>query len=380
MMGEQAAPRRAEDRPPLLLWVALLLTAAFRPLHFTVLELTHLQGVYLPHALTFVGRDFTNLYFGGDMVSRLPGFNVYDQTAYLHELNRVGIKAGQNYSYPPATLIVGAALATLPYPVALGAWALGGIACFVAAARPYIRFAWPWLLLLPMVAEFPYGQYGLFAAALWLWSFRGSGPAAGVLTLKPHLGLLLAPILAIQRRWRQAAIAAGTAILLWGLGEALFGLTRSYFAEGFQVQLQILLTPYDEPYFGGMPSTFIRLRHLALAWPAHIAVSLAALAMIWPLRHQPLQRLAFPLATSTFLILPYSFAYDMAAVGLGFLVIIDTQWGQMGWRDRAFAVAGYAASAIPSIAPPLLLMGLWVQRELLLSPTARAEIPPAPSA
>ncbi|MEQ7873046.1 glycosyltransferase family 87 protein [Sphingomonas sp. ASV193] len=361
--------RAAEGRPPLIVWTAMLLLGAVTMLNRSIVDWTHRDGLWLPHAGTMIGRDFTNLYFGGRF--GWAGVDVYDLSAYQGLLHQVGILSGQNYSYPPATLAIGAALSQLPYGGALLLWWLGSVALFVLAARRTIGFAWPWLLLLPTLAEMPNGQYGILASALWLWSFRGSGVAPGLLTLKPHLGILLAPTLIAKRRWRQVAVAAAVALLLWGAGEALFHLTRAYLTAGAQTQIGVLLRSSEEPYFAGIPSTYVRLRHNPFAWAAHLAVSAAALAMLWRLRHLPLDRLVFPAATATFLVLPYSFAYDMAAVSLGFAVLLDHDWGAMGWRQRAMTIGGYVGTAFPAIAPPLLLAGLWVQSERLLADADR---------
>ena len=371
-MGGLLSDRHAEARPPLWLWVAMLLVGAYDAVVYSLSDLVHRDGLYLPHSSTFYGRDFTNLYFGGRF-AWFDGVNVYDSAAYLAALRDVGIFAGQNYSYPPITLALGALLSLLPYLLALALWAIGGLVCFILAARPYIRFNWLWLLMLPACAATPNGQYGLYTAALWLWSFRGSGVSAGLLTVKPHLGLLLAPALSPPRRWRQAAIALLVAILLWTAGELLFGLTRAFFEEGADLQLRVLTTASEQPYFSAMPSTFVRLRHFTFAWPAHLVVVAITLAMLWPLRRQPLQSLAFPLATATFLILPYGFAYDMAVVALGFAVLVHDHWGRLNWPGRLCALAGFAGAIFPAFAPPLLLMGLWVQRSLLLSSAEAAD-------
>lgn len=374
-MGNGAEQRAA--RPPLVLWVALLVVGAYGPFVFALQDLTHLQGWYLPHAGTYWGRDFTNLYFGGRL--GWDGLDVYQLGDYQAALHQLGIEAGQNYSYPPATLFVGKALSLLPYPAAFLLWAVAGLACFIVAARPYIRFAWPWLLLVPAAAAFPNGQYGLFLAALWLWAFRGSGAATGVLTLKPHCGLLLAPALFVRRKWCTIAVAVIVTLALWGLAEWCFGLTRSFFESGARVQLSVLATSRDEPYFAAMPSVFVRLRHWPIAaWTAQGVVALATLAMIWPLWRLPLKALAFPLATATFLILPYSFAYDMAVVSLGFAVLIHDRWGEMDWPERAAAAGGYMAVIVPMLAPPLLFAGLWAQRRAALREIVGARGVPLP--
>ncbi|MDQ3145165.1 MAG: DUF2029 domain-containing protein [Pseudomonadota bacterium] len=345
---------------------------AYPSFQFALLDFIHRDGHFLPHAGTWWGRDFTNLYFGGRFAVA-EGINVYDQAAYLPALREQGILAGQNYSYPPATLAIGFLLSLLPYVAALLLWSLAGLACFLVAARRYINFPWPWLLLLPATVPFPNGQWGLFVAALWLWSFAGSGSAAGLLTMKPHLGILLAPALAFKRRWRQMAVAVAVTLLIWLSAEWAFGLTRSYLTVGAETQMAILTTRSDQPFFSAMPSTYAALRLFPFAWWAHAAVAVASLALLWGLRQQPLIRLAFPLATASFLVLPYGFAYDMAVVSLGFLTLLHTRWGDLTWPSRAMAIGGYLSVAFPQAAPVLLLAGLWVQRQVLRSLPRPAE-------
>lgn len=355
--------------PPLLLWVAVLLAASFSSMSASLIDWHYRDGIFLPHSGTWFGRDFTNLYLGGRLA--FEGVNVYNVAEYQTALRLEGILAGQNYSYPPATLLLGKALSMLPYEAALYLWSVGGLASFIIAARPYIRFHWLWLLLIPAAAAFPNGQWGLYAAALWLWSFRGSGLAAGFLTMKPHLGLLLPPALLARQRWHQivgASIAAG---LVWLAGEWATGLTLEFLTSGAKVQLAVLTNSNDQPYFTAMPSTYVILRHVPFAGMAHLVIACVAVALCWKLRDQPLARLAFPLATATFLVLPYSFAYDMGVVSLGFAILLNEKWAELSWPRRAITSAVLMVPAFPSYAPPILLAGLYLQREMLLKDLRR---------
>src|SRR5262245_6439338 len=92
--------------PPLIIWWALLLFGSLPSIIFSLNVFLYRDGQFLPLALTWWGRDFSNLYLGGHFAVA-AGIDVYDQSAYIPALQSEGIFAGQNYSYPPATLAIG---------------------------------------------------------------------------------------------------------------------------------------------------------------------------------------------------------------------------------------------------------------------------------
>jgi hypothetical protein len=357
--------------PPFLLWFSLFVTGAIAPVLRLYVDLALAEGIRVPGAHTWIGRDFTNLWVGSKLA--IEGVNIYDNSAYLAGLAKFGITQGQNYSYPPATLLIGTPLSLIPYPAALVLWFIAGWVAFVFAARRYIRFNPLWLLLLPSTVVTRNGQWGVFAAAFFLWSFRGSGLAAGLLTLKPHLGILLAATMAFKRRWQQIAVALLTCALLWGVAELAFGLTRQFLTDGVAVQRAILTDPRHQPYFGGMPSAFIRMRGSAFAWPAQIVTTSLALAMLWRVRKRPMMELAFPVATATFIVLPYSFGYDMAVVSLGFAVMIHERWQGLATWEKWIACLAFLSPAFTAymIAPLILLAGLFLQTRQPIAPPSQ---------
>lgn len=79
--------------------------------------------------------------------------------------------------------------------------------------------------------------------------------------------------------------------------------------------------------------------------------------------------LAFIAATATFLILPYSFKYDMTVASLGFALALFRQWHTLSVLERAALIAGYVSPQMTFLAGPLgiplaplaLLIGLLVQ-------------------
>lgn len=354
-------PRVGPGKIPRIIWVLLFGVNALPWLLFSYADILALDSHFVSRAGMLWGRDFSNQWFGGKLA--LEGLNVYDNAAYRDAIHGFGATAFQNYSYPPHTLLLGAILAIFPYPVALFIWAVGGSILLYRAAKPYVPFS-PWLVLLvPSLARIPYGQFGLLTSALFLFSMRGSGVAAGFLTMKPHLGILLAAAMAVKKRFRQIFVALGVTVFLLLLSEWMFGLGSAFLHEGLQTQALVLRTGFDAAYFSAMPSAYVALRHTGFEWLAQAAVAVAALLILWQLRSARFVDLAFPVATATFLVLPYSFGYDMALVSIGFAIILYAHWAKLAWVERLVAMLAFSAPNLIAThcVPLVLLAGLWVQ-------------------
>jgi hypothetical protein len=354
-------PRVGPGKIPRIVWVLLFAVNALPWLLFSYADFLALDSHFVSRAGMLWGRDFSNQWFGGRFA--LDGLNVYDNAAYRDAIRGYGATAFQNYSYPPHTLLLGAVLALFPYPVALFVWAVGGSLLLYRAAKPFVPFS-PWLVLLvPSLARIPYGQFGLLASALFLFAMRGSGIAAGLLTMKPHLGILLAAAMAAKKRFRQIAVALAVTIILLLLSEWMFGLGSAFLHEGLKTQALVLRTGFDAAYFSVMPSAYVALRHTGIEWPAQMAAAGAALLILWQFRSASLSELAFPVATATFIVLPYSFGYDMALVSIGFAIILYSHWADLNWIQRIVAMLAFSAPNLTAThcVPLVLLAGLWVQ-------------------
>ena len=365
------APDRANLPPPIVAFAALLIFISLPAFQYALNDWVAREGLMLPNGRTWFGRDFTNLYLGGRFA--LEGIDIYDFPTYRARLVELGILAGQNSSYPPTVYLLGAPLSRLDYFLALALWHLGGALLFVLAARKHVSFPWPWLFLFPAMVSIPNGQYGLYTAGLWMLAFTGSGVAAGLLTVKPHLGILLALTMAVQKRWKMILTACVVAIALLVLAELAFGLTESFLTGGVRMQSRILLTDSDQNYFGSMTSAYVWLRGTPWAWPAQIAFSIAALVLVAPMLKLPLRALVFPLATATFLILPYAFAYDMAVVLLGIASLLWRDWGRLTLVERIVPVVACVALAKVFWVPVALLAVLIIQRRIALAEQAQSE-------
>jgi hypothetical protein len=123
-----------------------------------------------------------------------------------------------------------------------------------------------------------------------------------------------------------------------------------------------------------MVSAYVALRHTPFALSGHLLVSGLTLALLWRARRSSFAELCFPLATATFLILPYAFGYDMGVVSIGFASLVYSRWSELTIGEKLIAALACLSPALTftGFVAPLLLAGLWLQvsRSLLRSSTS----------
>jgi len=387
--GSARHPRPA-GTPPLWLWLFLTLLGSSPSLLLFAQDLLDLRGMNLISGHVW-GRDFVNVWTGGHLVIEGRADMIYALPDYVaYQRNLVGPLDPHDYSYPPSTLFLAAPFGLLPYGAALGLWTVGGLAVFIWASRPYIRDVPNFPILFAVITPAALiniwaGHYGFLIGALWLACFarieRGPGAAgafAALLTIKPHLGLLLPPLLLARRKWRTIAVAAAGSLAMLLASGAVFGfdLWTQYATEMSSFQASLL--ERKKSFFLLMPGTFTSVRYGGgsppAAWLAHICVAVVAAFVLWRAERKgaSLTNLAFISATATFLILPYAFGYDMTVVSLGFALMLFRHWGSLPSWQRAALIGGYLSPqmsylgkfvAVP-IAPAFLLAGLYAQLRL----------------
>jgi hypothetical protein len=177
----------------------------------------------------------------------------------------------------------------------------------------------------------------------------------GLLTFKPHLGIVLPFALVALGAWRVIASAAITTLALFGGATAIFGLDawRDYFAAVGPYQTE-LLRQFEGFYTTMMVSVLASARQLGLPYPValglQVIVSVAAIALAcWAVRRlvDPCAR-AFLLAAATLLATPYAFNYDMTAIGAALVWIMV---GRLPYRAEAGPIYMLAW-----LAPPATMM------------------------
>jgi hypothetical protein len=283
-----------------------------------------------------IGRDFINVWVGprlafGDHVWKLFNLQAYHAA--------IGTEFGQplpwhNWGYPLFVLLAFWPLAQLPYFAALVLWTFGLFAIFAGVTLSQVeRSMRPLALMLLLLAPATLinavgGQNGFATAALLLGGILMldrrpvlAGILFGLLTSKPHLGLVLPFALIALGAWRAIAAASVTAAVLIAISLAVFGLDawRAYLEFAGQFQLGQL-----ERFRGFsmlmMVSVLNGARTFGLSHSAAIAiqvmVAIPVLAVAtWAVRRtaDPARR-AFVLVSATTLVTPYAFNYDLPAL------------------------------------------------------------------
>jgi alpha-1,2-mannosyltransferase len=371
----------AEARPGAAAAVPWLLGGAFI-LVFFVRDFLGSEGGLIHNSAVFWGRDFVNVWTGGRLVGEGRLELIYDVEAYgAYQRALFGAIGPHNYSYPPVSFPLAWLAALLPYPVALAAWMAATGALFVHAARPW----WPqragpaWLAVLTPAAILNIwaGHYGFLIGALFLLGWqnleerpRVAGIFFGLMLLKPHLAILVPPLLLVRGHWQAIGSAAATVAVLVSATTLAFG-WQAWDDWLFRTSgVQAAMIDPGEAFFGWMSaSTATAALRLGASWPvaiaAHLVVAGMAAAMVAraAIRDVPTRELALLAATATFLILPYSFNYDMTVVMIGALSLLAAR-GLTAAEER-MAVYGFLAPQIGMILAgfgyplmPVMLLGL----------------------
>jgi alpha-1,2-mannosyltransferase len=326
----------------MLLWTAYVVMAvAF--VCFIYIEFHGVNSQAFPFNTrdsVLLGRDFLNSYnmslFGQSGI--LAAY--YDPTKYMAFLSHT-YGAGLTVhllSYPPHLAVFLWPLAFAPYTIALLVWTVGGFVSLGLALRLTGLKAKGWLaFLMPAtVMCIIAGQIGLYVAALSIAGFLLrqtrpviSGILFGLLTVKPQLGLLIPFLLLYERNWRAILAAAMTTALLLGISLSCTGLAawRSFF-EFVPASQHIVLTQWSGVMLAMMPTAYINARligmdHLAGLVQGISLISSASL-LIWGFVKKidpDWLFLAFCITTTT--ISPYFFSYDLIALGVAALILIE---------------------------------------------------------
>lgn len=317
-----------------------------------------------------LGRDFINVWSGPQIAFGNKVSALFDLRGYHEAIGRLfGTPLPfHNWGYPLFTLPAFWPLAQLPYFWALTIWTTGLFAVFAAIVLGEVeparrRQALLLLALTPAcLINTIGGQNGFLSAALFLGGVLNidrrpilSGVLIGLLTFKPHLGILLPFALVALGAWRVIAAAVATALALFAVGTVIFGLDawRDYFAVVGPYQGE-LLRQFEGFYTTMMVSVLASARQLGLSYPValglQVVVSICAIALAcWAMRRiaDPCAR-AFVLAAATLLATPYAFNYDMTALGAALVWIMV---GRLPYRPEVGPIY-----ILAWLAPPATMM------------------------
>ena len=236
------------------------------------------------------------------------------------------------FSYPPSLMLVLTPLSQQSFPVS---FVLFGLLSLVPFAWVSIRIvgrpdAALWTLaMVPPFWNFCVGQTGALAAALLgagllLLPSRPAmaGVMLGLLTFKPHLGLLVPIALLAAGEFRAIASAVLTTVALFLASTAMFGMepwlafAASLPTFGAFALADTNLTAYKlQSIFGVLRALGVG-SNVALAMQAMLALALTALT--WQLWRRPVPHAlkSAILMTSATLATPYAFHYDLTLLTL----------------------------------------------------------------
>lgn len=330
--------------------------------------------------------DFSIFWTAGRTALGGSAVVVYDSSALAEAAGHTAIANG--WPYPPTFLLIVLPLAVLPFVPAFLAWTLATLAVYLAALHTILPrrstlvlgLAWP-----PVAWNFIGGQNGFLSAALIGGALACmetrpviAGVFLGLLSYKPHLGMLFPLVLLLTGRWRIVASATATALVFAGAAWLAFGTetwdafllsgahTAAATVGGTQDTWLVAQTIYGFARSIGVGS--------APAWAAQGAITsatAAAVCWIW-LRPVSFELKGAALSLGALIVTPHLAIYDfpVAAVPVAYLIKDGLAPG-MSAAILALAVAPLALFALAfsghdafPVMPPfaILLMILIVAR------------------
>jgi Glycosyltransferase family 87 len=291
-----------------------------------------------------IGRDFANFWVGAKLHAEGLATRAYDVFAYQPEVDRLLTHVGRAYawapgdfpqiymwSYPPTAALLMEPLAWFSYVSAYVLFLILTFALYSAVVLKAAPVGTRAVALVALLAASSthfvvlIGHNGFVTATLLLGAVLladkrpiVAGMLLGILTVKPHLGLFIAPILLIERRWTMIAAASATASALIGLSLACYGAEPwvAFFTKTGPLVNEAMRD------FGGfqtyvMVSVLTSARVMGIGYEAAMAlqVAIATLVIVLGCRLVPrlrtMEERVLVIALGTFLTTPYAFNYDM---------------------------------------------------------------------
>ena len=183
-----------------------------------------------------VGTDFSEVYAAGQMVWDGAATKVWDWPSHfrvqqaLHHSHTVDL---YGWHYPPPFLLVAAAIAWLPYVVALSVWQVATLTPFTMMITRLtgVRDAWLFVLAAPVTLIcLTHGQNGFLTALLLggglMWLERrpfAAGIFLGCLVYKPQFALVIPFVLLVTGNWRAIVGAVLSSLTLIAISLAIWG-------------------------------------------------------------------------------------------------------------------------------------------------------------
>jgi hypothetical protein len=375
-------------RPAELLCIALAIA------NVAYLIASYVQGTWL---LTGDGAaipsDFVNVWAAGHLVLQGHPALAYDWPAHkaIEEL-AVGhpFDGYFGWHYPPMFLFFAATLALCSYVGGYVLWLAATFPAYVAVVRQItgeragylLALAFPAILSNFVVGQNGFLTAGLIGGALLTIERRPvlAGIFVGLLTYKPHLGLLFPIALIAGGHWRVIASATVTTLLIAAASWLAFGTeTWVAFVQSIPHTSQAFLSD-GWANFGKLQTIFGLSRALDapenVAWTLQAGLGLAsaiAVALIWRSR-LPFDIKAAALGTGAMLATPYLYTYDLVvlAVPLAFLYRLGRRAHFLEYEPGAIVLACALIASFPFVSMPVGFAAVLIVAALVLRRAAIA--------
>ena len=356
-------------RPAELICFALIVA------HAVYLVTSYLQGSWIvaPDG-GGVPTDFVNVWAAGRLVLEGHSVAAYDwPTHKAMEVAALGhpFDGYFGWHYPPTFLSVAAILALMPYAAAFVVWTFATFPAYLAAVRGITgeRSGYVLAAAFPAVlANFITGQNGFLSAALLGTTLLMlverpilAGVLLGLLSYKPHLGLLFPIVLAASGHWRVFIVAGGVAALMALLSWGAFGTETwtAFFGNIGHTSQAFLSDGWAD--FAKLQTAFGLVRTLGgsepLAWTVQAAVALSAagaISALWRSRAD-YEIKAAALGAGAMLATPYLYTYDLVvlAVPLAFLWKLGCRRGILAHELAGIGMACLLLLIFPFVKAPV---------------------------
>ena len=336
-----------------------------------------------------IAGDFVNVWAAGRLTLDGNPAAAYDWT--LHKAAEViavghGFDGYYGWHYPPTFLFAAAALALIPYTAASLIWLVATLPAYFAAVRVIVGERAGIFVALGFPAALwnaTAGQNGFLTAAL-IGGTLGlmerhptlAGICLGLLSYKPHFGLLFPLVLLADRRSRVLVTAAVVTIVMAALSWLAFGAAAwEAFFHWMPITSRVVLGEGGADW-NRLQSLFGFVRahggSETLAWSVQAAMALTlATALCWLWRSRaPFELKAAALAAGALLATPYLYIYDLVvlAIPVAFLLRLALAGGFLASEVAGLFAAGTLLLSYPyvethtGLAATMIVAGSIVQR------------------
>jgi hypothetical protein len=206
-------------RAGIFLVILALAAAGNAVFFFKVFEETYPYNGWFPGFFI----DFKNTWYGAWSWWNGELRTIFDAADFNFGMRRwFALEGGHIWSYPLHFMMLTLPFGAMPFPLAALTWTLLGLIAYGVFLERTISPSRTVLLLIVISGGFlntmAFGQMTFFAAillvgGLWVLPTRPvlAGICFGILTIKPHFGVLLPIVLLTERRWSAIASTCATA-------------------------------------------------------------------------------------------------------------------------------------------------------------------------